>query len=296
MYSMKHSNYIPKETKKEKTTINILAVLVILLIISQVFTIYFILIKTSQSLGAINKTETSLNEKLKLQDQDFQNKIISLTESINSLTSMQSDIKNQISKIKATTSSDFSGIIEENIRGVVTIKTNAAQGTGFLISENGYILTNAHVLSGARYATIYTYDNNQFSASLIGYDSNIDIALLKISGSFQSLVLGNSDNVKIGEKVIAIGNPLGLSFSTSEGIISARDRTGSNNLPYYFQTDASLNPGNSGGPLINTEGKVVGINNFKISGGENLGFALEINIAKETANKIALSQLNETIR
>ncbi len=280
---------------KRSTTIKILAILVVILVISQGFIIYFVLIKADQSLLAINKTESNLNEKLTILSTDTTSKINSLTESLNSLSSSQSDIQSQISKIKATTSSDFSGIIEQNIQGVVTIKTNLAQGTGFLITGDGYILTNAHVLSGASYANAYTYDSQRHSAKLIGYDSDLDVALLKISGTYKSLELGDSDSVRLGEKVIAIGNPLGLSFSTSEGIISARDREGINNLPYYFQTDASLNPGNSGGPLINTDGEVIGINNFKITSGESLGFALEINYAKDKVNEITLKALNRTI-
>ena len=125
---------------------------------------------------------------------------------------------------------------------------------------------------------------------------DLDLALLKVSGNFDSIQLGNSDNVKVGEKVIAIGNPLGLSFSISEGIISATGRSGiSNTLPYYFQTDTALNPGNSGGPLINTNGEVIGINNFKISEGENIGFALMINPAKDKLNSITLKELNQTL-
>ena len=95
--------------------------------------------------------------------------------------------------------------------------------------------------------------------------------------------------------MIAIGNPLGLSFTATEGIISSRDRLGENNLPYYFQIDVPLNPGNSGGPLINTEGNVIGINNFKVSGAENIGFALEINAAKDTINQVTMENLNQTI-
>jgi S1-C subfamily serine protease len=93
--------------------------------------------------------------------------------------------------------------------------------------------------------------------------------------------------LKVGEKVIAIGNPLGLSFSVTEGIISALDRVGPNNLAEYIQTDVSLNPGNSGGPLINTRGKVVGINNFKIGDAESLGFALESNSIRDSINDLA---------
>jgi len=111
--------------------------------------------------------------------------------------------------------------------------------------------------------------------------------LLKISGDYNSIELGDSDDIQIGEKVIAIGNPLGLQFSVSEGIVSAINREGTNGIEAYIQTDAALNPGNSGGPLINKQGKVIGINNFKIGGGESLGFALESNYIKEVVNQIS---------
>ena len=108
-------------------------------------------------------------------------------------------------------------------------------------------------------------------------------------------VLGNSDKVQVGEKVIAIGNPLGLQFSVSQGIISAVHRIGINGIEAYLQTDAALNPGNSGGPLINTQGKVIGINNFKIGSGENLGFALESNYIIDSVNDIYFQLFNETL-
>ena len=101
--------------------------------------------------------------------------------------------------------------------------------------------------------------------------------------------------MQIGENVIAIGNPLGLQFSVSEGIVSGVHRLGINNIEAYIQTDAALNPGNSGGPLIDKEGKVIGINNFKISGGESLGFALESNYLKDIVNDIAQEELNQTL-
>ena len=105
----------------------------------------------------------------------------------------------------------------------------------------------------------------------------------------------NSDEIQIGEKVIAIGNPLGLQFSVSQGIISATHRQGANNLPVYIQTDAALNPGNSGGPLINKQGKAIGINNFKLGESESLGFALESNTLKEAINSIAEEFLKQTL-
>jgi len=169
---------------------------------------------------------------------------------------------------------------------VVTIVTDLSQGTGFLIEENGYVVTNAHVMENAKSAGIYTYDGEMHQVSLIGTNSEMDVCLLKIQGTYPALKLGNSNDVSIGESVIAIGNPLGLQFSVTEGIISAIHREGSNGLEAYFQTDAALNPGNSGGPLIDKQGKAIGINNFKTSEGESLGFALESNWLKDTINNI----------
>ena len=285
---------------KEKRRIGqreILIIILIILIVSQIFIITLVFAKRNELLLAISNTEKKLDEKIDTNNKDLQSKINSLTESITSVTSAQTSLKQQIAEVKATASADFSSIIEAEVRGVVTIKTDVSQGTGFLIRDNGYVVTNAHVLAGAHLANVYTYDSKVYSASLVGYSptNEMDIALLKISGSFSSLDLGNSDDVKIGEKVIAIGNPLGLSFTATEGIISARDREGINGLPYYFQTDVSLNPGNSGGPLIDTSGKVIGITNFKISGAEAIGFALEINYVRETINDIAAAKLNQTI-
>jgi len=272
----------------------VLVSLVIILIISQGISVYFIFKISATDTTRINNLENKTQTDLSTINKDLQSKINTLTESINSLASSQISLQQQIGKIKATTSSDFSSIIEDSIKGVVTLKTDVAQGTGFIITNDGYIVTNAHVLNEAHYANAYTYDNKKYSADLIGYDLNMDIALLKIQGSFSTLSLGDSDEVRIGEKVIAIGNPLGLSFTATEGIISARDRT-FDNKPYYFQTDVSLNPGNSGGPLINTAGEVIGINNFKISQAEGIGFALESNYIKETVNGIALKALNQTL-
>jgi len=276
---------------------HILIAILVLLVASQVFTIYLIHAKSQESLTAINDSEKTLNDKINLNNQDIQSKINILTTSISSITSVQSDFQEELGEIKASASADFSDIIDREIQGVVTIKTDISQGTGFIVTDDGFVVTNHHVVNGATAASIFTYDTQAHSVLLVGADATMDIAVLKIEGNFQSLDLGDSDEVKIGEKVIAIGNPLGLAFTATEGIISAKERLGTNNLPYYFQTDVSLNPGNSGGPLINTEGEVIGINNFKISGAESLGFALAINPAKETINDITLqnSNYNQTI-
>ncbi len=208
--------------------------------------------------------------------------------------------QNQIDLLKASAGEDFSGIIENSIESVVTIRTSSGQGTGFIIDNGGYIVTNAHVIADengylAQNIRAITYDSGTKNAEFIGYNGTLDVALLKIEGNYKSLEFGNSDDLSVGTKVIAIGNPLGLQFSVSEGIISAIHRPGSNNLNAYIQTDASLNPGNSGGPLIDKNGKVIGINNFKITNGENLGFALESNYIILAVNEISQTQLNETL-
>ena len=243
-----------------------------------------------------------LSDKLSVLQAETQSKLNQLTDSvmktndeISSLGSQIGSIDKEFASLKASTSSDFSGIIEGAIKGVVTIRTDVGQGTGFLINKDGYLVTNAHVLSGGKIVRAITYEQESHDATIIGYDPVIDIALLKIPGEYIELDLADSSKVQIGEKVIAIGNPLGLQFSVSEGIVSAIHRQVPNSIGSYIQTDAALNPGNSGGPLINKEGKVIGINNFKIGGSESLGFALESSYIEKTVNEISMKALNQTL-
>lgn len=260
--------------------------LVIVLIANSLF-IYFLY---GQLQYSYNKLESEIQES----QVEYNAKLNDLTESqlktnkeLQSLGSQIGDIGKQFDQLKASTSADFSGIIEDVVKSVVTIKTDVGQGTGFIITSDGYVVTNAHVLTGANALSVTTYEQDATSADFIGYNSDFDVALLKISGNYERLRLENSGNIQIGEKVIAIGNPLGLQFSVSEGIVSAIHREGPNGVDAYIQTDAALNPGNSGGPLINKEGKVIGINNYKISSGESLGFALESNYIEGAVNEIA---------
>lgn len=265
-----------------KHIISLYAIAVILLA-SQVFVMYTLIIRTSQLSEYVNSTYGELKDKIDENQQQNQAQIKELT---TTLMATQKDVEKQISEIKATTSADFSGIIEQSLQSVVSVGTDISQGSGFIISEDGLVVTNAHVLSGARYAKVLTYSREIKNAKLIGYNLDMDVAVLKIQGNFAALDFGNSDNVKVGEKVIAVGNPLGLSFSVTEGIVSATHRIGPNNLPTYIQTDVPLNPGNSGGPLIDKQGKVIGITNFKIGGYESIGFALESNYIVNTVNEI----------
>ena len=272
--------------------------LIILLIANSVF-IYFLYGQLQLSYNRIESDIRELKEDTQSNINTLTENLIqtktTLEETVNSLDIKVGSIGQEMNLLKASASADFSGIIEDAIRSVVTIRTDISQGTGFIIAQEGYVVTNYHVMENAKSAGIFTYDSETYSVNLIGYNSNFDIALLKIEGDFEKLKLADSEDVQIGEKVIAIGNPLGLQFSVSEGIVSAVHRPGPSEVDAYIQTDAALNPGNSGGPLINKQGKVIGINNFKIGGGESLGFALESNYIEEIVNEIAMEKLNQTL-
>ena len=137
-----------------------------------------------------------------------------------------------------------------------------ATGSGVIISTDGYIVTNNHVVDGADELTVSLTDGKEYSARIIGADKTTDLALIKIDGrNLPAIEIANSDNVKVGEWVLAIGNPLGLNNTVTAGIISAKARTlGANSVESFIQTDAAINAGNSGGALVNTNGQLVGIN------------------------------------
>ena len=175
----------------------------------------------------------------------------------------------------------------------------AASGTGFIVSADGYILTNNHVVANFDRLTVKLLDNRSFPARLIGRDPTTDVAVLKIDAkNLPTVGLGDDENVKIGEWVLAIGNPLGLDFTVTAGIVSAKGRGGGdlaalNRDPYavtdYIQTDAAINPGNSGGPLVNIRGEVIGINAaIATTTGfySGYGFAIPISLAKNVMNDI----------
>ena len=162
----------------------------------------------------------------------------------------------------------------------------ASSGSGFILSSDGYILTNYHVVQNASAVEVTTYSGNVFQAQVIGGDPDYDIAVLKVDASgLQSAALGSSDTLRVGDWVLAIGNPLGeLTFSMSGGMVSSVNRAiNVSGTPFHMiQTDASINPGNSGGPLLNTSGEVVGIVSAKYSSSngravEGIGFAIPIN-------------------
>ena len=156
-------------------------------------------------------------------------------------------------------------------------------GSGFIIDKEGYIVTNNHVVENADKIEVLLKDEKKFDAKIVGRDVNTDLALIKIESGRNLPVLkfGDSDAIKVGQWVVAIGNPFGLEHTITAGIISAKGRViGSGPYDDFLQTDASINPGNSGGPLINMKGEVVGINTAIIAGGRGIGFAIPVNLAK----------------
>jgi serine protease Do len=165
-------------------------------------------------------------------------------------------------------------------------------GTGFIITPDGYILTNNHVVKGADEVIVKLSDGRELKGEIKGNDEKLDLALIKINekDKFHAAELGDSDSLEVGEWVMAIGNPFGLSQTVTAGIVSAKGRViGSGPYDDFIQTDASINPGNSGGPLFNASGKVIGINTAIVAGGQGIGFAIPVNMAKGI-----ISQLRDT--
>lgn len=216
----------------------------------------------------------------------------------------------EISKIDANKRLTAAEVYAVNVNSTVGITTSittnfwgyqttaAASGSGFVFSNDGYILTNFHVVEDSDSITVSMYDGSSYPAKLIGYDESNDVAVLKIEASnLVPVVLGNSDNINVGDSVVAIGNPLGeLTFSLTSGAISAKDReiTMSNGISMrLLQTDCAINSGNSGGALFNLYGEVIGITNAKYSSNsaseasiDNIGFAIPINKARAIAESI----------
>ncbi len=218
----------------------------------------------------------------------------------------QSTIEEQTVEKAEEESKKVADIIEETIESVVGIsklkntgtsifsestESQLGLGTGVIVTDNGYILSNEHV-TGSKYSKCYvTLENGKnYNGTVVWSDSSIDLSIVKIdANNLKYVQFADSDNIKIGETVYAIGNPIGFEFrrTVTSGIISAKNRTiklEEENAQSYMtdliQTDATINPGNSGGPLIYPNGQVIGINTVKISSAEGIGFAIPINIVK----------------
>jgi len=174
-------------------------------------------------------------------------------------------------------------------------------GSGFIVSQDGYILTNNHVVEDADQVTVRLLDNREFTARVVGRDPNTDVAVIKIDATdLPAVAFGNSDQVRVGDWVLAVGNPLGFTFTVTAGIVSAKGRTldglrqqGANyTIQDFIQTDAAINPGNSGGPLFDMSGEVVGINSAIASQTglyAGYGFAIPINLARHVMDELIAS-------
>lgn len=199
--------------------------------------------------------------------------------------------------------SDLTGVVAKARESVVTITARGAGtgvGSGFVVSSNGLILTNYHVVEGAQALSVATADGQTLDARVISTDEAHDLAVIHASGGqLKAALLGDSDQLLVGQTVLAIGSPLGeFTETVTRGIVSALDRditvgdqaTGASlNLFGLIQTDAAINPGNSGGPLINERGEVIGINSAASRQAEGIGFAIPINAAKALIDRAAAS-------
>ncbi len=193
----------------------------------------------------------------------------------------------------------FVSATENSIESVVTVHSynnnrnypNNNIGSGVVFSQDGYIVTNFHIISGNKFIKIKLNDGQEFDAKIIGGDVNVDIAVLKIKSNekLKPINISDSNELKIGDKVLAIGNPYGIGISVSSGIVSATGRDYGNPYLELIQTDAAINPGNSGGALINENGNLIGINTkiFSKTGGfQGLGFAIPSNKIVQIASEL----------
>lgn len=220
--------------------------------------------------------ETSINQKTSQVKLDLESQLEDVSTQFEE---KSSELEGKISSLDVE-SSDFSAIIDDVLPTVVSVRTNLGSGSGVFV-DNDLIITNQHVISGASIVQIVDYNGNWSNAKIVAVAENVDLAALRIVSDRSYSYLRPADlvDLKVGGKVIAVGNPLGLSFTVTEGIISSLNRVVDGQI--YLQTDVPINPGNSGGPLINSEKRLVGINTFKLTNSEGLGFAVPANVVEE---------------
>ena len=265
-----------KQDRKKKLKRDLMKVVIFLLVFLILILSYILYEKTQV-------TESNLSGKNVTVERTMQT-IEEVEKNNKTVTEMIAEVNDSvvgISKVKNSGSSIFS---DENIASL-------GLGTGLIVGENGYILTNAHV-SGEKYSKCYVtlVDGKTYDGSVVWSNTDIDMAIVKINQkNLQTATLGDSDDIKVGETVYAIGNPIGYEFqrTVTSGIISAVNRTikfeeegEESYMEDLIQTDATINPGNSGGPLVNSNGQVIGINGVKITSAEGISFAIPINSVK----------------
>ena len=183
---------------------------------------------------------------------------------------------------------DFNGQPRRNFR----VPRQQGMGSGVVVTKDGYILTNNHVVDGADEVNVTLQDGREFTAKVVGRDPKSDVAVIKIDAKdLPAIVMADSDQVEVGDVVLAIGNPFGIGQTVTTGIVSATGRAGATGLDYedFIQTDAAINPGNSGGPLVDAEGRLIGINTAILSrsgGNQGIGFAIPTNLARDVMESL----------
>lgn len=269
--------------KKHKTSARKIIIVTIIILLLWILGFYLYVTYNNIEIYDSNYTATKT---LSTKEEQTVEKVEENSKKVSDIIEETVDCVVGISKLKNTGTSIFTESTESQL----------GLGTGIIVTENGYVLSNEHV-TGSKYSKCYvTLDNGKnYEGNVVWSDSNLDLSILKINeNNLKYISLGDSDNIKIGETVYAIGNPIGFEFrrTVTSGIISAKNRTikiEEENNSYYMtnliQTDATINPGNSGGPLIYPNGQVIGINTVKISTAEGIGFAIPINIVKPIIEK-----------
>ena len=261
-----------KKNKRKKITITFLIILLIAITISNIYVMY----KNIEISTDYETKRTSLST-------NYEKNVDKTNQNAISVADMLENVNESIVGISKL--SNLGGSILKNIPS-----DEVGLGTGIIVSENGYILSNSHV-TGEKYSDCYvTIDENLYKGNVVWSDTNLDLSITKIpANGLNPIQIGDSKNLRIGNKVYAIGNPIGYEFrkTVTSGIISALNRTikiDDNTETSYIsdliQTDATINPGNSGGPLVNEKGEAIGINTVKITSAEGIGFAVPINVIK----------------
>jgi len=227
---------------------------------------------------------------------DISNSVVNITTSTN----VAANTRPELNVPEGSPFEDFfRDFMDRNQDGPSRPRRSSALGSGFVISADGFIVTNNHVIEGADQITIEFFSGEELEATLIGRDPNTDIAVLKVESDtpLPFVDFGNSDTARVGDWVMAMGNPLGQGFSVSVGIVSARNRALSGSYDDYIQTDAAINRGNSGGPLFNMDGDVIGVNTAILSpngGSIGIGFSMASNVVTNVVDQ--LLEFGETRR
>lgn len=258
--------------------------------------------RIKQDLTEQKNAASGLTSQFSSLQKETQTKLIDITGQLNRVETERDraleEFGKQLKQVSAD-SSDFSTIVEDAMQSVVSVETLTGKASGTIIREDGYVVTSKHVVGDARGVVVQLYNKNsqqrdRLTAKVVGTNEVYDVAVLKIepgAKKLKAIPIGNSKNVKLGEKVFALGNPGAIGFSASEGIISATDRFVGNTQ--YLQTDSPINIGNSGGPLINRRGEMVGMNTLKIAGYEGISLALPAHVVQGSANGILRNEEKE---